>query len=68
MKLYSIIGTVLDRDTTKGIVTIQTPEGVVDVKVYKDLFALYNHTYSTLDNNGNIIEETSFFDKGTPTL
>ena len=65
MKLYSIIGTVLDRDTTKGIVTIQTPEGVVSVKVYKDLFALYNHAYAALDENGNIIEETSFFDKGT---
>lgn len=65
MRLYSIIGTVLDRDTTKGIVTIQTPQGVVSVKIYKDLFALYNHAYVTMDDNGSIIEESSFFDKGT---
>ena len=69
MKLYSIVGTVVDKDKTKGIVTVQTPEGVVDVKIYKDLFALYNHTISTFGSGGDKeILEDSFFEKGTHLL
>lgn len=67
MRLYSIIGTVLDKDTTKGVVTIQTPNGVINVKFYKDLFALYNHAYNYM-NNGKTEEEESFFEKGTHLL
>ena len=59
MVLYSIIGTVLDRNTTKGLVTIQTPNGVIGVKLYKDLFAFYNNATEG---------EESFFEKGTHLL
>lgn len=69
MKLFTIAGTVIDRDTTKGLVTIQCPDGVVNIKVYKGLFALYNQTIADLDAAGNkVIEEESFFDKGTHLL
>lgn len=66
MKLFTIAGTVLDRDTTKGLVTIQCPDGVVNVKIYKDLFALYNKTIT--DNSGERIIDESFFDKGQHLL
>lgn len=69
MKLYTIAGTVIDRDTTKGIVTIQTVDGVVNVSVYKTLFAIYNQTISDVDEFGNKeIEEESFFEKGVHLL
>ena len=69
MKLYTIAGTVIDRDTTKGIVTIQTVDGVVNVSVYKSLFAIYNQTISDIDEFGEKeIEEESFFEKGVHLL
>ena len=58
MHLYSVIGTVLNRNTTKGLVTIQTPDGILLLKLYKDLFAFYNNETTT----------HSFFDKGTNLL
>lgn len=68
MKLYSIIGTVIDREKVKGIVTLQTPDGIVNVKVYKDLFALYNQTLSVIDGENKTILQDSFFEKGTHLL
>ncbi len=66
MKLFTIAGTVLDRDTTKGLVTVQCPDGVVNVKIYKDLFALYNKTIT--DESGERVIDESFFDKGQHLL
>jgi hypothetical protein len=67
MYLYSIAGTVLDRNTTKGIVTVQTADGVVGVKIYKDLFAFYNHEFSN-EIDGETVSDNSFFDVGTHLL
>ena len=69
MKLYTIAGTVIDRDKVKGLVTMQTPDGVVNIKCYKDLYAIYAQTISEVDENGNKeIEEESFFEKGVHLL
>lgn len=68
MKLYSIIGTVIDREKVKGIVTLQTPDGIVNMKVYKDLFALYNQTLSSIEGEDKTIIQDSFFEKGTHLL
>lgn len=65
MKLYTIIGTVIDKEKVKGIVTLQTPDGVVNVKIYKDLFALYNQTLSSVNGDDKTIIQDSFFEKGT---
>lgn len=66
MKLYTVAGTVIDRDTTKAIVTLQTVDGVISLKIYKSLFAAYNKTSVIEDEHGNeLIEEESFFEKGT---
>lgn len=69
-KLRSIIGTVIDKDKTKGLVTIQTPDnGVIDVKVFKQQFARFTHVISNIDEDGNKdILEDSFFEKGTHLL
>lgn len=61
MKLYTIAGTVIDKDKVKGIVTIQCPTGVVNLKLYKDLFA----TFVAVDEEN---EQDSFFEKGTHLL
>ena len=69
MKLYTLAGTVIDRDKVKGLVTMQTPDGVVNIKCYKDLYAIYAQTISEVDENGNKeIEEESFFEKGVHLL
>lgn len=56
MHLYTIIGTVIDKDKVKGLVIMQCPDGVVNLKLYKDLFATFN---TDLDN------QPSFLEKGT---
>ena len=52
MKLYTIAGTVIDRDRTKGLVTLQCPDGVVSLKVYKDLFATFMSVVGDIDESG----------------
>ena len=61
MKLFTIAGTVIDKDKVKGLVTIQCPTGVVNLKLYKDLFA----TFVAVDEDS---DQDSFFEKGTHLL
>ena len=61
MKLYTIAGTVIDKDKVKGLVTLQCPSGVVNLKLYKDLFA----TFVAVDEENY---QDSFFEKGTHLL
>lgn len=69
MKIYAIAGTVIDKDKVKGIVSVQTPSGIIDVKIYKNLFAAMMNVISTVDDEGNkVIIEDSFFEKGTHLL
>jgi DNA polymerase III subunit alpha len=56
MHLYTIIGTVIDKDKVKGIVTIQCPDGIVNLKLYKDLFATFNT---------DLVNQSSFLERGT---
>ena len=69
-KLYTIAGTVIDRDRTKGLVTLQCPDGVVNLKLYKDLFATFIAVVgNNEDENGDKnIEQDSFLEKGTHLL
>lgn len=65
-KLRTIVGAVIDKDTTKGTFTLSCPDGVINVKVFKQQFARYAHTLSETDEEGNkTVLENSFFDKGT---
>lgn len=65
MRLYNIIGTVIDKDKVKGLVTLQTPDGVVNLKIYKDLFATFVNVIK--DDNEEVLQD-SFFEKGTHLL
>lgn len=58
MHLYSTIGTVLNKNTTKGLVTVQTVDGILVLKMYKEMFAYYAN-----ETNG-----PSFLEKGTHLL
>lgn len=61
MKLYTLAGTVLDKDNTKAMITVQCPDGVVNLKLFKGLFAAYNKVDADTG-------EESFFEKGTHLL
>ena len=68
-KLRSIVGTVIDKDKVKGLVTLQTTDGVIDIKVFKQQYARFDHTITDVNENGDkIILEESFFEKGTHLL
>lgn len=58
MHLYTVVGTVLNKNTTKGMVTVQTVDGILLLKLYKGLFSFYAN-----ETNG-----PSFFEKGTHLL
>lgn len=47
--LYNIVGTVLDRNKNKNMITLLTPEGVVDIKFYQGQFGFYDKKIS-MDN------------------
>ena len=69
MKLYTIAGTVIDRDRVKALVTLQCPDGVVSLKVYKDLFATFIAVVGQINDDGvKDVEQDSFFEKGTHLL
>lgn len=62
MKLFTLAGTVIDRDNTKSLVTIQNFDGnVVTMKVYKNLYAM-------LSKDDESTGEESFFEKGVHLL
>ncbi len=64
-KLRTIMGTVIDKDKIKGLVTIQTKEhDVVDIKVFKQQFARYTHIVSSEEDGEKDVLEDSFFKKG----
>lgn len=66
MRLYSIAGTVIDSDTTKGTVTLQTQDSVVTLKIFKSLYAIFDKV--VYDITGTEVVQDSFFAKGTNLL
>lgn len=65
-EIYHIIGTVLDKNKQKHTIVFSTPNGVIDVKMYRNQFAILDKVNFTLDEDGNkeIIQD-SFLKKGT---
>ena len=65
-KLRKIIGTVIDKNKMKNTVTLLTPSGVVNVKIYKNQYALYDKQLSQkgADGKKHVIEK-SWFSRGT---
>lgn len=51
-KIHRIYGTVLDRDKMKKLVTLLTPEGVVTVKIFGEVFNIYDRQISEKGTDG----------------
>ena len=65
-KLRKIIGTVIDKNKMKNTVTLLTPTGVVNVKVYKNQFAMFDKQLSQKGADGRKhVLEKSWFSRGT---
>lgn len=65
LKIHRICGTVLSRDKAKKSVTILTTSGVVNVKIYGPLFAIYDRQISERDADGKKhVIERSIFSRG----
>ena len=62
LKLHRIIGTVLDRDKSKKMVTLLTTKGVVTVKIYGGVFAEYDKQLSEKrpDGTKHVIRKSEF--------
>lgn len=61
-KIYRICGTVLDRDKSKKMVTVLTREGVVNVRVFGEVFSYYDKQISERGTDGkkHVIEKSVF--------
>jgi DNA polymerase-3 subunit alpha len=49
----------------KHLITLSTPEGIIMVKVYRSQYAVYDKIVSRMEDGVKIIDEDSFFKKGT---
>ncbi len=64
-ELWRIAGTVIDKNKLKNTVTLSTPFGVVDVKIYKPQFAKYDKQIFEKQADGTKkIVERSWFTRG----
>lgn len=61
----NIAGTVLGKDAYKHMVYLLTPDGVITLKMTKDIFANYNRIISEIKNGEKTVLEKSWFLKGT---
>lgn len=64
-ELHHICGTVLNKNKIKGTVVLLTPNGVVNVKIWKNQFAKYDKQISAVQPDGKKkIMEKSWFQRG----
>ena len=64
-KLYKIYGTCIAKNKIKSMVSVLTPEGVIDVKLRKEHFALLDKRISERGSDGvKHVAEKSWFDRG----
>lgn len=62
-KLFKIAGTVIDKDKSKSLITLLTPNGVVLVKAY-GIFAHYDKQTSYFEDGAKKVLEKSWFQRG----
>lgn len=68
-KLHQIIGTVIDKNKLKNSISLLTPTGVVQVKIYKAQYSQFDKQISRVNDDGTkTIVERSWFSKGTKLL
>lgn len=65
-KLSCIYGTVLDKNKLKNSISLLTPTGVVNVKIWKNQYAKYDKQISEVQADGKKkVMERSWFSRGT---
>lgn len=67
-KVFTIIGTVLDRNATRHTITVLTPDGVVTVKTHAGAFSHYNKQLSKKVGDKKQVVEKSWFTRGNLVL
>lgn len=67
-KLCRICGTVIDKDKNKSTVTLLTLDSVVEVKFYKGQFGFYDRQITENRQDGTVLTEKSWFERGTKLL
>lgn len=68
-ELWRIAGTVIDKNKLKHTVTLSTPFGVVDVKIYKSQFSKYDKQVAEKQADGTKkIVEKSWFSRGNKLM
>ena len=70
-QLFTIVGTVLDKNSTRHMVTLLTPDGVATIKFYGAMFAEYDKQISVTDpihKNKKKIVERSWFQRGNKLI
>jgi DNA polymerase-3 subunit alpha len=68
-KLTRIIGTVIGKNKIKGMVTLLTNDGVVNVKFRPEFFAMYDKQLSEKKEDGTKkIVEKSWFNRGSKIM
>lgn len=68
-ELNRIAGTVIDKDKNKNSITLLTPSGVVNVKIWKNQYAKWDRQISSrgLDGKKTVLEK-SWFSRGTKLI
>lgn len=68
-ELWRIAGTVIDKNKLKHTITLSTPFGIVDVKIYKSQFSKYDKQLSEKQPDGTKkIVEKSWFSRGNKLM
>lgn len=68
-KLSLIAGTVVEKNKLKNTISLLTPTGVVNVKIYKNQYSLFDKQISIKGEDGHKkVIEKSWFSKGTLLL
>lgn len=65
-KIFKLCGTCIAKDKNKAIVSLLTTNGVVDLRIKKEVFSLYDKRISTkLPDGSKKFLENSWFDRGS---
>ena len=68
-KLHKLIGTVIDKNKLKNSISLLTPTGVVQVKIYKNQYAIYDKQISEKGEDGHKkVLEKSWLSRGTKLM
>lgn len=63
-----VVGTVVDKNKLKSKITVLTPDGPAEVKIWKNQFAFYDQTLIDQNSAAKKVLQPSFFEIGTHVM